>query len=67
MVHEGCYDEIHQNPIYSWGKLSVDRPPLGEARIRPPTVIPTVAFCIPLSIETVVALEGSRLSNFALW
>jgi hypothetical protein len=56
-----------RTPYTPEGKLRVDRPPLGEARIRPPTVIPTVAFCIPLSIETVVALEGSRLSNFALW
>ena len=41
-------------------------PPSGSARINPPTVIPTVAFWIPLSIETVVALLASRLRNSAL-
>ena len=41
-------------------------PPSGAARINPPTVIPTVAFWIPLSIETVVARLESRSKKSAL-
>ena len=55
-----------KTPYTPEGKLSVERPPSGEANISPPIVMPTVAFCIPVSIETVVAFAASILKNLAV-
>ena len=53
---KGAITRYISTPYTPEGRLKVESvAPAAGANINPPTVIPTDAFCIPLSIATVVA------------